>query len=257
LLNWVKEFFFQVVKPQSRHTFPELKIFSCEFERKREEIHFSLMMEEERPAGGAPAASEQNEPAGTNISPLKKLDIFELVRVVKNPLSLSETIDLFSEVAYNDPNKLLRDIFTFLRAHNTCENDKLLILNLAHELLLVYATENVVPPSESEQLQSLEALKMVYVDQGIPEEIRREVNNIVSLVWRLSDEIDETSPNQVTNFTHLLRYCLDPSTHTGANSEVERHLLTELGLTLFSRIMHELVRELLLALVMFLDREMS
>jgi hypothetical protein len=101
----------------------------------------------------------------------------------------------------------------------------------------------VDPIGEAEQQMALEALKMVYVDEATSEEVRRELNNVVSLIWKLSEEIDiEQSPNQVANLGQLLRYCLNPATHTAATTQADRHLLAELGLTLFARIMHEIVR---------------
>lgn len=190
-------------------------------------------------AGGAPAtAVPQAEPA-------KVFDIFEFVKNIKCPPLQKAVISEFDESAANNPHQILRSIFTFLRTAGVSEADKILVLNMGHELLFAYFDEHVDPIGEAEQQMALEALKMVYVDEATSEEVRRELNNVVSLIWKLSEEIDiEQSPNQVANLGQLLRYCLNPATHTAATTQADRHLLAELGLTLFARIMHEIVRAL-------------
>lgn len=193
-------------------------------------------------AGGAPAtAVPQAEPA-------KVFDIFEFVKNIKCPPLQKAVISEFDESAANNPHQILRSIFTFLRTAGVSEADKILVLNMGHELLFAYFDEHVDPIGEAEQQMALEALKMVYVDEATSEEVRRELNNVVSLIWKLSEEIDiEQSPNQVANLGQLLRYCLNPATHTAATTQADRHLLAELGLTLFARIMHEILLPYLLS----------
>jgi hypothetical protein len=183
------------------------------------------------------------QPAAAAQPPPKPFDIFEFVKNIKCPPRQKDVISEFDEAAASNPHQILRGIFTFLRTEGVSEGDKVLVLNLAHELLFAYFDEHVDPLGEAEQQMALDALKLVYVDEATSVSVRRELNNVVSLIWKLSEEIDiEQSPNQVANLGQLLRYCLNPATHTAASTQADRHLLAELGLTLFSRIMHEIVR---------------
>lgn len=206
-------------------------------------------------------ANEDASEAGDSMQPVVPpvhFDIFEFVRNIKSPPLQKEVITHFDEAAAAIPHQILRSIFTFIRSQprqdgaegaeaGPSEADKILVLNMGHELLFAYFDEQVEPPGEDEQQLALDALKIVYQSSnGESMTYRRELNNVVSLIWKLSDEIDiGGSDRQVDNFAQLLRYCLNPATHTAANTQEERYQLAELGLTLFLRIMHELVRSLM------------
>lgn len=215
--------------------------------------------EEEEDSHPEPSSEDCGQVPSSSPSP-KPFDIFEFVRDIKCPPRQKEAITHFDEAAAANPHQILRSIFTFLASRTwrqggggeeggdggPSEADKVLVLNMGHELLFAYFDDQVDPPGETEQQLALDALKMVYRESsGASMAYRRELNNVVSLIWKLSDEIDiDGSDRQVDNFVQLLRYCLNPATHTAAETERERYELAELGFTLFSRIMHELVRTL-------------